>query len=189
MMLTFDGKRIPSALRQPSTSTTDCAHEMMDTMDRGSLYEHDIPSLSASLEAFNPERDMYPSCGGRSMHSSAWPESQEEVESDTESEEGWAPPGWQKSQSSNNWHRRLLLDDRTDRDVTPSHIPLPESPYKQTPRASPEPIPEEERFMQDSIASRIQSLPEEPQSSAGAQQGNQVALSQPDETGPVEGCE
>ena len=176
---------------------------MMDTMDRGSLYEHDIPSLSASLEAFDPERSMYSSCGGRSIHSSAWAASQEEAASDTESEKGWAPPGWQKSQSSNNWHRRSLLGDsaaraspskspfqyRTDRDVTPSHIPLPESPYKQTPRASPEPIPEEERFMQDSIASRMQSPPEEPQASAGAHQGNEMALSQHDETGPVEGCE
>ncbi|KNG46752.1 hypothetical protein TW65_06551 [Stemphylium lycopersici] len=106
-------------------------------MDRGSLYEHDIPSLSASLEAFNPERSMDLSYGRRSINPLAWPASQEEAESDTESEKG-----------------RSLLDDnaararpskspfqhRTDRDVTPSHIPLPESPYKQTPRASPEPI-------------------------------------------------
>ncbi|KAI0571467.1 hypothetical protein A1F96_09801 [Pyrenophora tritici-repentis] len=156
-------------------------------MDRGSLYEHDIPSLSASLEAFNPERSMYSSYGRRSIN--------QEAESDTESEKGWAPPGWQESQSR---HRRSLPDDnaapaspskspfqyRTDRDITPSHIPLPESPYKQTPRASPEPIPEEQRFTEDSIASRMKSPPQEPQASAGAQPGNEMVH---DETGPVEG--
>jgi hypothetical protein len=177
---------------------------MLNKMDSGSLYEHDIPSLSASLEAFDPERSMHSAYSGRSnMHSSRWSVPQEEPESETESDGAWAPPAWQKSQSSNHWYRKSLLGEsvargspskspfeyRTDREVTPSRIPLPESPYKQTPRTSPEPIPEEDQYLQDNIASRMQSPEEEPQASAGAQQGNDMALSHHDETGPVEGCE
>ncbi|KAI4656656.1 uncharacterized protein J4E78_006546 [Alternaria triticimaculans] len=176
---------------------------MMDTTDRGSLYEHDIPSLSASLEAFDPERSMHSAYSGRSnMHSSRWSVPQDEVDSETESDGPWAPPAWQKSQSSNHWYRKSLLGEsamrnspskspfeyRTDRDVTPSRIPLPESPYKQTPRTSPEPIPEEEqRYMSTNIASRLQSPEEEPQPSAGALAGTESTLSQHDDGGPVEG--
>jgi hypothetical protein len=193
----------PSILTTPP-STNDCAQEMLDTMDRGSLYEHDIPSLSASLEAFDPDRSMHSAYSGRSnMHSSRWSVPQEDAESETESDGPWAPPAWQKSHSSNHWYRKSLLGEsaargspskspfeyRTDREVTPSRIPLPESPYKQTPRTSPEPISEEEQYMHDNIASRMQSPEQEAQVSAGAQQGNEMALSHHDETGPVEGCE
>jgi hypothetical protein len=177
---------------------------MMDTTDRGSLYEHDIPSLSASLEAFDPERSMHSAYSGRSnMHSSRWSVPQDELDSETESDGPWAPPAWQKSQSSNHWYRKSLLgesamrnspskspfDFRGHRDVTPSRIPLPESPYKQTPRTSPEPIPDEEqRYMSANIASRLQSPSEEPQASAGALAGTESILSQHDDGGPVEGC-
>ncbi|CAN9177771.1 hypothetical protein CUC08_Gglean003673 [Alternaria sp. MG1] len=175
---------------------------MMDTTDRGSIYEHDIPSLSASLEAFDPERSMHSAYSGRSnMHSSRWSVPQDDVDSETESDGPWAPPAWQKSQSSNHWYRKSLLGEsamrnspskspfeyRTDRDVTPSRIPLPESPYKMTPRTSPEPIPEEEqRYMSNNIASRLQSPCEDPQASAGALHGTESTVSQHDE-GPVEG--
>lgn len=136
---------------------------MVDTMDRGSIYEHDIPSLSASLEAFDPERSMHSAYSGRSnMHSSRWsiPQVHDEAESDAESDGPWAPPAWQKSQSSNHWYRKSLLAEgapyhRTDRELTPSHIPLPESPRKHTPRTSPEPTAAHHR------TSRMQSPVEE----------------------------
>ncbi|EOA91762.1 uncharacterized protein SETTUDRAFT_162352 [Exserohilum turcica Et28A] len=140
-------------------------------MDRGSLYEHDIPSLSASLEAFDPERSMHSTYSSRSnLHSSRWSSAHDDLDSETESDGPWAPPAWQKSQSSNHWYRKSLLGEsalrnspskspyRSDREITPSRIPLPESPYKMTPRTSPEPIPEEElRFLSSTIASRLQS--------------------------------
>ncbi|KAJ4311325.1 hypothetical protein N0V94_008000 [Neodidymelliopsis sp. IMI 364377] len=137
----------------------------MDTMERsrGSIYDHDIPSLSASLEAFDPERSQLAQSGhsARSnMHSSRWSlPPQEADESEHESESTWAPPAWQKA--NNQWHRRSLLHSsrspsyyRTDRETTPSRIPLPESPMKNTPQGSPE--PDELRYT-DNIASRMQS--------------------------------
>ncbi|KAJ5027848.1 hypothetical protein PSV08DRAFT_16123 [Bipolaris maydis] len=183
---------------------------MIDTMDRGSLYEHDIPSLSASLEAFDPERSMHSAYSSRSnMHSSRWSVPQDDPDSETESDGPWAPPAWQKSQSSNHWYRKSLLGEsamrnspsrspfeyRTDREVTPSRIPLPESPYKQTPRTSPEPIPEEEqRFLSTSIASRLQSPvvvaddhPTPPTPSPCALPGKELELSHHDQDGPAEG--
>ncbi|CAO2655717.1 Nn.00g045200.m01.CDS01 [Neocucurbitaria sp. VM-36] len=172
-------------------------------MDRGSIYDHDIPSLSASLEAFDPERSMHSAYSGRSnMNSSRWSVPQEEAESEAESDGPWAPPAWQKSHSSNHWYRKSLLSEsaarsspsrspyeyRSDREVTPSRIPLPESPLKQTPRTSPEPISEEEqRYMPDNIASRMQSPSEEPQAGAGAQQGDEMALSHHEEAGQLDG--
>ncbi|XPS69721.1 hypothetical protein M3J09_001980 [Ascochyta lentis] len=140
----------------------------MDTMERsrGSIYEHDIPSLSASLEAFDPERShlAQSSYSARSnMHSSRWslpPHDADESEHEHESEGPWAPPAWQKS--NNQWHRRSLLHSsrspsyyRTDRETTPSRIPLPDSPMKNTPQGSPE--PDDARYPADNIASRLQS--------------------------------
>ncbi|KAF1939423.1 hypothetical protein EJ02DRAFT_408515 [Clathrospora elynae] len=176
---------------------------MMDTTDRGNLYEHEIPSLSASLEAFDPERSMHSAYSGRSnMHSSRWSIPQEEVESEAESDGPWAPPAWQKSHSSNHWYRKSVLAEpgarsspsrspfeyRSNREITPSRIPLPESPRKQTPQTSPEPVSEEEqRYFSDIIASRMQSPEEEVQAIAGAQHGNEMTLSHHDEAGSVEG--
>lgn len=166
----------------------------MDT-SRGSIYDHDIPSLSASLEAFDPERSMHSAYSGRSnMHSSRWSVPQEDMESEAESDGPWAPPAWQKSQSSNNWYRKSLLSEsarpsasrspsyyRNDREVTPSRIPLPESPMKQTPRTSPEPLSEEEqRYFADNIASRLQSVSEEPHDMPEAQLGKDMELSHHD---------
>jgi hypothetical protein len=179
----------------------------LEAMERGSLYEHDIPSLSASLEAFDPERSTHSAFGARSalQSSSRW-SAQEAEESEPESEGPWAPPAWQKS--NNNWYRKSLLSesamrsspskspayfDRSERDVTPSRIPLPESPLKQTPRTSPEPVSEQEqrRLSPDNIASRLQSMSEEPQAGSGAQESadDGMALSQHDEqSANLDGC-
>ncbi|KAF1957055.1 hypothetical protein CC80DRAFT_53854 [Byssothecium circinans] len=164
---------------------------MMETMDRGSLYEHDIPSLSASLEAFDPERSTHSIYSTRSnMHSSRWSvPPQEQEESEAESDGPWQPPAWQRS-STNRWFRKSLLsespmrtsqsrspgttpfDYRNDREITPSRIPLPESPSKGTPRTSPEPVSAyEKQFTPDGIASRMQSPSEETQAGAGAEGG------------------
>ncbi|CAA9956461.1 hypothetical protein PTNB73_04641 [Pyrenophora teres f. teres] len=179
-------------------------------MDRASSYEHDIPSLSASLEAFDPERSMHSAHSGHStMYSSRWSVPQDDADSETESDGPWAPPAWQKSQSSNHWYRKSLLGEsalrssrspfeyRTDREVTPSRIPLPESPYKMTPRTSPEPIPEEEqRYMADSIASRLHTVQnahslseDEPPMSASTVHAHESALApqNQNEACPAEG--
>ncbi|KAF2261990.1 hypothetical protein CC78DRAFT_535225 [Lojkania enalia] len=170
-------------------------------MDRGSIYNDDIPSLSASLEAFDPERSTHSAYSVRSvMQSSSRWSAQEAEESEPESEGPWAPPAWQKS--NNQWYRKSLLNesamrsspskspghsifDRSDRDLTPSRIPLPESPPKQTPRTSPEPIAEQDQrhHSPESIASRMQSPSEEPQAGSGAQQSaeDNMAVSQHEE--------
>jgi hypothetical protein len=136
----------------------------MDTMERNSLYDHDIPSLSASLEAFDPERSQHSAYSPRStMNSSRWSVPHDHDDSEPESEGPWAPPAWQKS--NNTWYRKSLLarssrspfDVRTDRDITPSRIPLPESPSKGTPRTSPDPGGPDCRYSTDNIASRLQS--------------------------------
>ena len=171
---------------------------MMD-QSRGSIYDHDIPSLSASLEAFDPERSssmQYSAYSTRSnMHSSRWSVPQEEVESEAESDGPWAPPAWQKS--NNQWLRKSHLSESAtrssrspfEREITPSRIPLPESPLKQTPRTSPEPMSEQEQsYMPENIASRMQSPSEEPQSGSGAQQGDDMALSHHDDGMQHEGC-
>ncbi|KAF2737081.1 hypothetical protein EJ04DRAFT_510619 [Polyplosphaeria fusca] len=172
-------------------------------MDHGSIYDRDIPSLSASLEAFDPEKSVHSTYSARSaMHSSGRWSAQEAEESEPESEGPWAPPAWQKS--NNNWYRKSLLSesamrsshspskspgqspyDHTERDITPSRIPLPESPLKGTPRTSPEPAPEQERrgYMSENIASRMQSPDEEPHAGAGAEQRaeDEMAISQHEE--------
>lgn len=156
------------------------------------------------MEAFDPERSMHSAYSGRSnMHSSRWSIPQEEVDSEAESDGPWAPPAWQKSHSSQHWYRKSLLSEsaarsslsrspsyyRNDREVTPSRIPLPESPLKQTPRTSPEPMSEEEqRFLPDNIASRMQSPEEEPQKGTGAHQGVDMELSHHEEPGQLDGC-
>jgi hypothetical protein len=182
---------------------------MMDPMDRASLYDHDIPSLSASLEAFDPENSthsLYSTHSARSnMNNSArWsipPQDQEE--SEAESDGPWAPPAWQRS--NNHWYRKSLLsespmrsshspfDYRTDREITPSRIPLPDSPRKGTPRTSPEPVSVHERhFTPDSIASRMQrAASEEPQPTAAVADSTEdgMTLSQHDEQpGHLDGC-
>lgn len=173
---------------------------MMDTMDRGSIYDHEVPSLSASMEAFDPERSMHSAYSGRSnLGSSRWSAPPEEMESEAESDGPWAPPAWQKSQSSNHWYRKSYLGEsvarsspsrspfeyRSDREITPSRIPLPESPLKQTPRTSPEPMSEEEqRHIPDNIASRMQS----PEEGTGAQEGADMTLSHHEEAGQLDGC-
>jgi hypothetical protein len=176
---------------------------MMEAMDRGSLYDHDIPSLSASLEAFDPERSTHSGFGSHSaMHSSRW-STQEPEESEPESEGPWSPPAWQKTNSA--WMRKSLFSESAarsspskspgyfDRDVTPSRIPLPESPLKQTPRTSPEPMSEQDQrhFTPDNIASRMQSPSEEPQAGAGAQDHGveDLAVSQhEDASNNMDGC-
>jgi hypothetical protein len=171
----------------------------MDT-SRGSIYDHDIPSLSASLEAFDPERSMHSAYSGRSnMHSSRWSVPQEEQESEADSDGPWAPPAWQKS--NNQWLRRSHLSEsaarsssspfeyRSDREVTPSHIPLPESPLKQTPRTSPEPMSEQEQsYMPENIASRLQRPSEEAHAGPGAQPRDEMALSHHEESAHLDGC-
>jgi hypothetical protein len=183
---------------------------MMDNTDRGSIYDHDItnsqhiPSLTASLEAFDPERSIHSAYSGRSnMHSSRWSIPPENEESEAESEGPWAPPAWQKS--NNQWYRKSLLGEgglraspsrsplsvAGEREVTPSRIPLPESPRKGTPRTSPDPEPDMTRFTPDNnIASRMQSPSVEPQASEGAQQSEEgMALSSYDDRpGNVDGC-
>lgn len=188
---TVDGAVPPLKTAQPTspiTSTglhtaTSFTSDMMDT-SRGSFYDHDIPSLTSSLEAFDPERSMHSAYSGRSnMHSSRWSVPQEEMDSEAESDGPWAPPAWQKS--NNQWMRKSHLS----RETTPSRIPLPESPLKQTPRTSPEPMSEQEQsFMPGNIASRMQSWSEERQAGMGAQQGDEMALSHHDEAGQHEGC-
>ncbi|KAL6709044.1 hypothetical protein ACN47E_002171 [Coniothyrium glycines] len=169
---------------------------------RASIYDHDIPSLSASLEAFDPERSMHSAYSARSnMHSSRWSAPPDDADSETESDGPWAPPAWQKSQSSNNWYRKSLFSESArpsasrspsyylnDREVTPSRIPLPESPMKQTPRTSPEPMTEEEqRYFPDNIAARLQSVSEEPQMAPGAQQDADMGLSHHDDDAQLDG--
>lgn len=161
---------------------------MVDAMDRGSLYDHDIPSLSASLEAFDPERSMHNSAysvRSNLQSSSRWSAQDHDDPSEPESEGPWAPPAWQRS--NNHWYRKSLLSesplraspaksstyyDRSERDITPSRIPLPDSPLKQTPRTSPEPVSEQERryFAPENIASRMQSPAAEAPTGAGAQE-------------------
>jgi hypothetical protein len=170
----------------------------MGTMNSGSIYENDVPSLSASLEAFDPERSMHSAYSGRSaMHSSArWSaqSAHEAEESEAESEGPWAPPAWQKS--NNNWYRKSVLSESPmrshpsrspsyyfDRDVTPSRIPLPDSPLKQTPRTSPEP-----EVPPDNIASRMQSPSAEPQADAGAQQEDMALSQHEEEPSNLGGC-
>lgn len=171
---------------------------MSETMDRGSLYDHDIPSLSASLEAFDPERSIHSTYSARSnMHSSRFTAPLEHEESEAESDGPWSPPAWQKS--NNRWYPKSLTSEsalrsspskssgaspfeyRSDREITPSRIPLPDSPLKGTPRTSPEPVSEQDQrhFTPENIASRMQSPSEEPQATAGAQQGmdDSMALS------------
>ncbi|KAF3006849.1 hypothetical protein E8E13_010775 [Curvularia kusanoi] len=163
---------------------------------RGSLY--DIPSLSASLEAFDPERSHLAQSGysARSnMHSSRWSiPPQEADESEHESEGPWAPPAWQKS--NNQWHRRSLMHSsrspsycRTDRETTPSRIPLPESPMKMTPQGSPE--PEDRRYPADNIASRMQrpmeDLHEEPADDHALSPSPTLSLSPDDAAGSMDG--
>ncbi|KAF2744720.1 hypothetical protein M011DRAFT_479748 [Sporormia fimetaria CBS 119925] len=159
-------------------------------MARGSMYEGDIPSLSASLEAFDPEHSVH----AHSMRSSRWSATasgHEAEESEADLSDGpWAPPAWQRS--NNIWYRKSLLGESasrspfleratnrevswaggggggvSNREVTPSRIPLPDSPLKMTPRTSPEPV--ELQYRPDTIASRLQSMPEEPHTSGGAQ--------------------
>jgi hypothetical protein len=60
---------------------------------------------------------------------------------------------------------------------------------KQTPRTSPEPIPEEEqRYLSDNIASRLQSPEVDFQATAGAHEENDMEVSHHDSGEPVEGC-
>lgn len=177
---------------------------MMDTMDRGSIYDHDIPSLSASLEAFDPERSIHSTYSGRSnMHSSRWSAPQEEPESEAESDGPWAPPAWQKSHSSNHWYRKSMMNEnaprpsfsrspsyfRKEKEDSPSRIPLPESPSKHTPRTSPEPMSaEEQRYMADSIASRLDGSSADPLAGSEAQNADDMALSHHEEAGQLDGC-
>ncbi|KAF1931393.1 uncharacterized protein M421DRAFT_2885 [Didymella exigua CBS 183.55] len=166
----------------------------MDTLERsrGSLFDHDVPSLTASLEAFDPERSRLSQSGysARSaMHSSRWSiPPQEADESEHESDGPWAPPAWQKS--NNQWHRRSLLHSsrspsyyRSDRETTPSRIPLPESPMKNTPQGSPEPD-DQQRRATDNIASRLQS----PMADLDEEPADDLALSHHDaDASPMDG--
>jgi hypothetical protein len=162
----------------------------------GSIYDPEVPSLTASMEAFNPERSMHSTYSGRSnMHSSRWSIPQDEPESEAESDGPWAPPAWQ--QPGSKYMRKSQLGESGmrssrspfERDVTPSHIPLPESPMKQTPRTSPEPMSEQEHtYMPGNIASRMQSPSEEPHMGAGAHQRDDMAMSRFEGPGQNDGC-
>lgn len=209
-------RRLPCAGRAPATLYHDrepafaptsqlflqdsyiSAHNITHMMDtsRGSFYDHDIPSLTASLEAFDPERSssmQHSAYSARSnMHSSRWSIPQEEPESEAESDGPWAPPAWQKS--NNQWLRKSHLSESAtrssrspfEREITPSRIPLPESPLKHTPRTSPEPMSEQEQsYMPRNIASRMQSPSEEPQAGVGA---DEMAVSHHDDGAQSEGC-
>ncbi|CAI6325812.1 unnamed protein product [Periconia digitata] len=166
---------------------------MMDTTDRGSIYDHDIPSLTASLEAFDPERSIHSMYSSRSnMHSSRWSAPPDQDESEAESDGPWAPPAWQRS-SNNHWYRKSLLSEspmRTsnspfDREITPSRIPLPESPRKGTPRTSAEPMPQYERhFASENMASRMQSPSEDPQ---GEEQDKMEVSQHEEQSDPLDG--
>ena len=151
-------------------------------MDRDSIYSD--MSLSASLRDFDPERSMHQSAysAHSNMHSSRWSAPPPDAEeSEPESEGPWAPPAWQNH--NNKWYRKSYLQESTtsksrtaspyeprlDREVTPSRIPLPESPRKMTPRTSPEPV-DPRHLSPDTIASRLQSPSVEPEVIAGAQQ-------------------
>jgi hypothetical protein len=180
-------------------------------MDHGSIYDRDIPSLSASLEAFDPEKSVHSVYSTRSgMQSSSRWSAQEAEESEAESEGPWAPPAWQKT--NNNWYRKSLLSEsamrsshspskspgtspyeyRSDRDLTPSRIPLPDSPLKGTPRTSPEPVAEHDMkgYVNDNIASRMQSPSEERQAGSGVDQHSEdLAVSHHEESsGNLDGC-
>lgn len=116
------------------------------------------------------------------MHSSRWSAPPPDAEeSEAESEGPWAPPAWQNH--NNKWYRKSYLQESSpsksrtaspyeqslDREVTPSRIPLPESPRKMTPRTSPEPV-DPRHLTPDTIASRLQSPSVEPETVTGAQQ-------------------
>jgi hypothetical protein len=187
-----------SSLPAPTPTPTYTTTKMMDT-SRGSFYDNDVPSLSASLEAFDPERStsmQHSAYSARSnMHSSRWSIPQEEPESEAESDGPWAPPAWQKS--NNQWLRKSHLGEGAmrssrspfERDITPSRIPLPESPLKQTPRTSPEPMTEQEQsYMPANIASRMQSPSEELPAGMSAQLGDDMALSHHDAEDAHDGC-
>lgn len=153
-------------------------------MDRDSVYSD--MSLSASLRDFDPERSMHQSAysAHSNMHSSRWSAPPPDAEeSEAESEGPWAPPAWQNH--NNKWYRKSYLQEsspaksrttsaspfeqRLEREVTPSSIPLPESPRKMTPRTSPEPV-DSRHLSPDTIASRLQSPSVEPEVTAGAEQ-------------------
>lgn len=165
-------------------------------MDRDSIYSD--MSLSASLRDFDPERSMHQSAysAHSNMHSSRWSAPPPDAEeSETESEGPWAPPAWQNH--NNKWYRKSYLQESSplksrtatpyeqsvDREVTPSRIPLPESPRKMTPRTSPEPV-DARHLSPDTIASRLQSPSVEPEAVASAQQSPE------EEEGPLkrDGC-
>lgn len=165
----------------------------MDSTERGSIYDHDIPSLTASLEAFDPERTAHSVYSN--MHSSRWSApSHEQDDSEAESDGPWAPPAWQRS-SNNHWYRKSLLSESPmrsssspfDREITPSRIPLPESPSKGTPRTSPEPPmpPYERHFTSESLASRMQSPLGEPQH---AEQSAMEVSRHEGQSEPLDGC-
>jgi hypothetical protein len=161
---------------RPATS------RMKASMDRDSVYSD--MSISASLRDFDPERSMHNSAysAHSNLHSSRWSApSPAEDESEAESEGPWAPPAWQNH--NNKWYRKSYLQEsspsksrtaspyeqRLDREVTPSRIPLPESPRKGTPRTSPEPV-DQRFYTPDTIASRLQSPEVEPEMTPDAQQ-------------------
>ncbi|KAJ4295162.1 hypothetical protein N0V90_007172 [Kalmusia sp. IMI 367209] len=168
---------------------------MTEAMDRASSIYSDM-SLSTSMGDFDPERSVHSAYSAHSnMHSSRWSAPPEPEESEPESEGPWAPPAWQRE--NNKWYRRSYLQEsspsksngaspsrsytasayeRYDREVTPSRIPLPESPRKGTPRTSPEPI-EQRHYTPDTIASRMQSPMAEPETTTGAQQAPEEDVS------------
>jgi hypothetical protein len=144
------------------------------------ICEEDIPTISALIEAFDSKYDMRSAYSGRSNRdSSQWSVPQEEAESETESDGPWAPSAWQRPHPSHRWYERPLLNGNTahpnasnrpfDREVTPSRIPLPESPKKQTPYTSPEPESNnEKRHIPKELATVLQSPEGEPRTGTGA---------------------
>lgn len=114
-------------------------------------YDNDPPSLSASLEDFEPSPTRRPPFFTiPSTHSGF---RSEEPESESESDTPWNPPAWRKAGSA--WFRtsagtpsqsretspqyESAEQGEFDDDTVPANVPLPSSPLKQSPRASPEP--------------------------------------------------
>lgn len=181
-------------------SSTDLTPQPPDR-SQGSLFDHSIPSLSASLAAFgnDPESSVHSGFSTRSpMFSSRYSVD----ESEPESEGPWAPPAWQKSNTG--WYRKSLMGDSAvrsspsrsrgaspleaqpgaEREITPSHIPLPESPLKGSPRTSPEPVDFRDagRVGRHEDGERGQTPAYSGEQEGGAEEGQE-------EGAPLDGCE
>jgi hypothetical protein len=139
----------------------------MDEMDN-MFDEH--PSLSASLEDFEPNDNRSPLFGLPSQHSGF---KSEESEADAESSAGdpWSPPAWRRPNTGSGWYRHQPFQQgnlslkpsaspsrsrdtspqyesaqEDEGDVTmPANIPLPRESVSPVKKRSPSPSPYPER--------------------------------------------